>query len=145
TGPRCPSLWPGPPRRTAGANRRFATHPATVTSRRLRDISDAPAASSAMRNRPLHGRASPRTLRPARRLCCRRCVHAMFIRNFDPVADRAFLRSCVIELQAVERRFDARLPAGEQIVDAYCDLLLERCRSWDGTILVADDAGTPVG
>jgi GNAT superfamily N-acetyltransferase len=60
------------------------------------------------------------------------------IRRFDPGGDAGFLRRCILELQAVERLLDPRLPVGEGMVDAYCANLFERGRSWGGAILVAE-------
>jgi ribosomal protein S18 acetylase RimI-like enzyme len=66
----------------------------------------------------------------------------MRIRELDE-KDRAFLRRCVMDLQEIERALDPRLPAGEEMVDAYCADLLARRRAWNGVIFVAEEHGVP--
>jgi ribosomal protein S18 acetylase RimI-like enzyme len=69
----------------------------------------------------------------------------MRIRRFDRARDEGFLRSCVMELQEIERVFDARLPPAPDMVDAYCDTLLARCIDWRGTIFIAEADDRPLG
>ena len=66
----------------------------------------------------------------------------MNVRSLSVESDLAQLRECVIELQDHERGIDPRMPCGESIADAYIDDLLDKCRRYDGDILVAevDDA-----
>ncbi len=41
-----------------------------------------------------------------------------------------------------ERQIDSRMPPGEQIADRYLDLMFQRCREFDGIVLVAEiDSG----
>ena len=71
---------------------------------------------------------------------------SMEIRKYRPEVDEDLLRRSTIELQEVERRVDPWLPAGAAMVDAYVAQLAERCRDWDGQILVAyDQTGEPLG
>ncbi len=69
----------------------------------------------------------------------------MRIRDFDPARDRGAVRRCFIELQEYERALDARLPEGERVVDAYLELMFERCAKHDGSVLVAELGGAVVG
>ena len=73
-------------------------------------------------------------------------MNTVTIRPYDPARDEPFLRACIIELQETERAFDARLPAGTEMVDAYTALILRRCSEWQGEILVAEgEDGTRLG
>jgi ribosomal protein S18 acetylase RimI-like enzyme len=67
------------------------------------------------------------------------------IREFEPPRDRPALRTCLIELQDFEHQLDPRKPPGEQVADAYLDLMLRRCRDFDGVVLVAEIAGDVIG
>jgi ribosomal protein S18 acetylase RimI-like enzyme len=67
------------------------------------------------------------------------------IRSFDPARDRRAIRACFIELQDFERRLEPRMPVGEQVADAYLELMFRRCRLFDGSVFVADVDGTVVG
>lgn len=67
------------------------------------------------------------------------------IRGLDPARDGAFLRQCVLELQATERGFDPRLPAGEEMVEAYVTQLLARQSGWHGVFALAELEGAPAG
>jgi ribosomal protein S18 acetylase RimI-like enzyme len=67
------------------------------------------------------------------------------IREFDPSRDRPALRACFVELQDFERGIDPRMPAGEQIADAYLRQMFERCREFDGVVLVAEVGGDVAG
>ena len=60
------------------------------------------------------------------------------IREFRSASDLQGIRACLIDLQNFERKLDARLPAGEEIVDEYIPQLLRRCRRYDGKVIVAD-------
>lgn len=55
------------------------------------------------------------------------------------------VRECMIELQEFERRIDPRLRPGEAMADEYVAQMLERCRTWTGTILVAESNGVIAG
>ncbi len=69
----------------------------------------------------------------------------MEIRDYDDTRDRDAVRACFLELQDFERALDSRMPAGEQIADAYLELMWKRCREFDGAVLVADSEGSVVG
>ncbi|HEX6052190.1 MAG TPA: GNAT family N-acetyltransferase [Gemmatimonadaceae bacterium] len=60
-------------------------------------------------------------------------------------SDAPGVRECVVELQEFERRIDPRLRPGESIADAYVAQMFERCRSWAGTMLVAESSGVIAG
>jgi ribosomal protein S18 acetylase RimI-like enzyme len=60
------------------------------------------------------------------------------IREFDPPRDCAAVRACFVELQDFERKIDPRMPSGEQVADAYLELMHRRCREFDGAVLVAE-------
>jgi ribosomal protein S18 acetylase RimI-like enzyme len=67
------------------------------------------------------------------------------IREFDPSRDRAAVRACFIELQDFERGLVPGMPAGEQIAAAYLRMMFDRCREFDGVVLVAEVGGVVVG
>ena len=67
------------------------------------------------------------------------------VRDYDDTADLAALRACVVELQEWERSFEPAMPPGAEIADAYISLLLERCGTWRGTILLAEIGKEVVG
>lgn len=69
----------------------------------------------------------------------------MLIREYCPETDFGGLRECVIELQDYEFRIDSRFPDGQSIVDVYIPDVLERCRTYDGKILVAEVDGEVAG
>ena len=69
----------------------------------------------------------------------------MLIRKFDEDEDTRSLRDCLIELQEFERRVDSRMPAGEEIADAYMSDMFLQCAMSKGTIFVADMDGRVVG
>lgn len=69
----------------------------------------------------------------------------MEIREYAPSRDRGAVRTCFVELQDFERHLDPRIPPGEQIADAYLDLTFQRCREFDGVVLVAELDGAVVG
>lgn len=60
------------------------------------------------------------------------------IRECDPVRHRAQLRSCLIELQDFERTLEPALPAGDDMADAYLDILLKRCSGNSGNLFVTE-------
>lgn len=66
------------------------------------------------------------------------------IREYEP-RDAAALRECVVELQEFERRIDPRLRLGEEMADAHCAHLHDRCREARGQILVATVDGVVAG
>lgn len=67
------------------------------------------------------------------------------IREFDPRRDRPVVRRHVVALQDFERKLDPRMPRGERIADAYLDLMLRRCREFDGVVLLAEIDRAVVG
>src|SRR5215468_5804868 len=67
------------------------------------------------------------------------------IRDYDPSRDSHFLRACFVDLQDFERRLDLRIPPGEQVADSYLDLMFQRCREFEGVVLVADVDRVMVG
>jgi len=67
------------------------------------------------------------------------------IREFDPARDHEAVRYCFVELQEVERALDPAMPSGEEIADAYLELMFKRCMEFDGEILVAESGGAIVG
>jgi ribosomal protein S18 acetylase RimI-like enzyme len=67
------------------------------------------------------------------------------IRELDPARDAPGLRACFVELQEYERALDATLLPAEEIVDAYLERMLERCRTWRGRVFVAEAEGALVG
>jgi ribosomal protein S18 acetylase RimI-like enzyme len=69
----------------------------------------------------------------------------MEIREYDPSRDLDPVRTGFVELQEVARRLWPGMPPGEQIADAYLDLMFRRCREFDGSVLVAVELGAVVG
>ncbi len=69
----------------------------------------------------------------------------MLIRKFDEDKDTSSLRDCLIELQEFERHVDSRMPAGEEIADAYMSDMFLQCAMSNGSIFVADMNGQVVG
>jgi len=69
----------------------------------------------------------------------------MQIREYRPETDLRALRACAVELQDVERALDLRLPAGEQMADAYLEEVFERARNFAGKFFVAELDGQVVG
>lgn len=69
----------------------------------------------------------------------------MEIRDYDPSRDQEALHACFVELQDFERALDPHMPRGEDVADAYLDLMWQRCREFDGAVLVADVGSRVVG
>ncbi len=69
----------------------------------------------------------------------------MIIRDYNNETDLEGLRQCVISIQDYERDLEPRLPRGEDIVDEYVPDLFQRCRKYQGKILVADVEGSVAG
>ena len=67
------------------------------------------------------------------------------IRELDRARDLPAVRRCFVELQEAERALDGRSPAGEDVADAYLDLLLRRCDEFAGVVLVAVVEGEIAG
>jgi GNAT superfamily N-acetyltransferase len=67
------------------------------------------------------------------------------IRKFNKQTDAQQLRDCMIELQDFEREIDPRMPSGEEIADDYIVEMLQRCRTCEGQVLVADSDGEIAG
>ena len=59
--------------------------------------------------------------------------------------DEQACRACMVELQDYERQIEPRLRPGEAIADEYMKAIHERCRQYDGHILVADIDGEVAG
>ena len=68
----------------------------------------------------------------------------MKIREYEPSRDRQAVRTCFVDLQDFERKLDPRIPPGEQVADAYLDLMYRRCQEFDGALLVAEVDGVVV-
>ncbi|MGH7467774.1 MAG: GNAT family N-acetyltransferase [Longimicrobiales bacterium] len=69
----------------------------------------------------------------------------MQIRAYRAPHDFAAVRRCQMALQDFERSLDPRLPSGEDIVDAYLALLLDRCARFAGALFVAELDGRVTG
>ena len=69
----------------------------------------------------------------------------MNILKFDRRAHRQQLRAGVIELQDFEHALDPRLPTGLDIVDEYIPQMLERCKTCQGQVLMAEVDGNIAG
>jgi ribosomal protein S18 acetylase RimI-like enzyme len=67
------------------------------------------------------------------------------IRELDRARDAAGLRACFVELQEYERGLDGALLPAEEIVEAYLERMLERCRTWRGRVFVAEVEGVLAG
>jgi ribosomal protein S18 acetylase RimI-like enzyme len=67
------------------------------------------------------------------------------IREFDPSGDTQALADLVILLQNHERQFAPGMPEGSTMVEPYLELLMVRCRKWDGKMFVAEEAGEVIG
>ena len=69
----------------------------------------------------------------------------MIVREYDRDADFEGIRACLIELQDFERRIDRRMPAGDEIANAYILEALSKCAECHGRIFVADQEGEIAG
>ena len=69
----------------------------------------------------------------------------MIVREYDRDADFEGIRACLIELQDFERRIDRRMPAGDEIANAYISEALSKCAECHGRIFVADQNGEIAG
>jgi ribosomal protein S18 acetylase RimI-like enzyme len=69
----------------------------------------------------------------------------MEIREFDASRDLPAIRECFIELHEFERRLAPGRSAGDQIADAYLDLMFRRCREFEGSVLVAEEVDGILG
>ena len=67
------------------------------------------------------------------------------IREYEPERDGSALRDGFVELQDFERSLDPALPPGGSIADAYLERMFDRCREFDGVVLVAELEGVVVG
>ena len=67
------------------------------------------------------------------------------IRDFEPGRDDDAVKACIVELQEFERAFEASLPQGEEMVDAYLCVLMDRNAKYAGQILVAEIDSDVVG
>lgn len=67
------------------------------------------------------------------------------VRTYDPDRDRVAVRSAFVELQEHERSHDPRMPAGDEVVDAYLRHLLRNCSECRGTIFVMETTSTGGG
>ena len=59
--------------------------------------------------------------------------------------DAAAVRGCIVELQEFERRIDDRLRPGQSMAAGHLAQILDRCREYAGTILVAECGGAIAG
>ena len=69
----------------------------------------------------------------------------MRIREFDHTRDSQALSDLFIALQDFERRLVPGIPEGSTVAGPYIELMLARCRTWDGRIFVADSGNRIVG
>lgn len=69
----------------------------------------------------------------------------MIIREYNNETDIEGLRKCVISIQDYERTIEPRMPSGDEVVDEYVPDLFQRCKQYDGKILVADVEGSVAG
>jgi len=69
----------------------------------------------------------------------------MIIREYNSGTDYEGLRKCVIAIQEHERNIEPRMPRGQDIVDEYVPDLVQRCRKYQGKILIADVGGAVAG
>ncbi len=67
------------------------------------------------------------------------------IRDFEPARDREAVIACVAGLQDYERSLDPELPPGERVARRYVDAMLQRCRAYQGRVLVAEQDDAVVG
>jgi ribosomal protein S18 acetylase RimI-like enzyme len=68
----------------------------------------------------------------------------LLIREYQE-RDAAALHECIIALQEYERALDPRLRPGLEMVEAYWEHLLARCREAQGHVFVAEVDGSVVG
>lgn len=66
------------------------------------------------------------------------------IRPYQP-EDADACRTCIVELQDVEREIDPRLRPGDSMADEYLQQMHMRCRGYAGAILVAEHAESIAG
>lgn len=69
----------------------------------------------------------------------------MQIREFDAARDGDAIRSCFIQLQDFEHSIEPGIPPGDRIAEAYLVKMFERCREFNGVVLLAELEGTVVG
>ena len=69
----------------------------------------------------------------------------MRIREYRAVEDFTAVRTCLIQLQEVERALDPRVPPGATIADRYLEGLWRRCNLFAGQVFVAEADGRVVG
>jgi ribosomal protein S18 acetylase RimI-like enzyme len=69
----------------------------------------------------------------------------MEIRAYQAITDYSAIRTCLIELQRVERALDARLPPGPAMADPDLEELFRRCDQFAGRLFVVETAGRVVG
>jgi len=62
----------------------------------------------------------------------------MKIRQAKLDSDLDQIRECLVELQNFEKHLDSRMPAGEEIADAYIAEMLRKVDSTGGQVLVAE-------
>ena len=67
------------------------------------------------------------------------------IREADPARDADAIRRLFTVLHEHERAIDPRMRPSDEIVDAYLARSAERCREYDGVVLVAEQAGAVAG
>lgn len=69
----------------------------------------------------------------------------VIIRTYDPIADLASLRGCIIEQQEFHRGLEPSWPEGTTIIDDYVKYLERQCARYDGRVIVAVSAGELIG
>jgi hypothetical protein len=70
---------------------------------------------------------------------------SLTIREYDAAIDRSAVRACFVELQEVERALVPGMPPGDDIADAYLELMFRRGREFSGVVLVAEVEREVVG
>ncbi len=70
---------------------------------------------------------------------------AVEIRPYNAATDHAAVRACFVELQDHEHAIDPGAPTGEAIADDYVAWIFERCKRYEGHVLVARAGGDVLG
>jgi GNAT superfamily N-acetyltransferase len=66
------------------------------------------------------------------------------IRPYDAAQDERALRACIVEIQDHHHVLEG-WPPGEAIADSYLKWLGERCRTYEGCVFLAEEAGVVLG
>jgi ribosomal protein S18 acetylase RimI-like enzyme len=67
------------------------------------------------------------------------------IREYDPRRDRPSVKSLLLELFDLEKEVEPEWPSASEVIEPYFRYMLARCRKFEGTIFVAEDAGKVIG